>query len=193
LFTEEGIEMVRVPLVEKAVKIPEDVQVNVENIGDKFKVAVKGPKGSIERDFVHDKLRIFVGDGEVRVICKMPRKKDKALVGTWASHIRNMVNGVKHGFTYHMRVVYSHFPIKLELKGNELLIHNFMGERWPRRAKILEGVKVEIKGKDVYLHGVNIEVVGQTAANIEKATRIKNKDPRVFQDGIYIVERRLGE
>lgn len=213
--------MVKVPMVEKLVDVPADVDVDVAAVGDKFAVSVSGPKGKIERTFVHDRVKIEIANTSaaneaamragnsrnsegrqkedvlspksVRVFCYMPRRKDKALVGTWAAHINNMVKGVKYGFTYHMRVVYSHFPIKLEVRGNELLIHNFMGEKLPRKARIMEGVKVEVKGKDVYLHGINIEVVGQTAANIEAATKVKDRDPRVFQDGVYIVGRRVGK
>jgi large subunit ribosomal protein L6 len=48
---------------------------------------------------------------------------------------------------------------------------------------------VAIKGDELIVTGINKEHVGQTAANIEQATRIKGRDPRVFQDGIYLTEK----
>ena len=73
-----------------------------------------------------------------------------------------------------------------------MLIKNFTGERGVRVAKIVGDTKVRVEGDDVIVQGINIEDVGQTAANIEQATRVKEKDPRVFLDGIYIYERKIG-
>ncbi|PKP59023.1 MAG: 50S ribosomal protein L6 [Candidatus Altiarchaeales archaeon HGW-Altiarchaeales-2] len=90
---------------------------------------------------------------------------------------------------YKLKLVFSHFPVSLESKGSELVIKNFLGEKAPRKAKILDGVDVKVKGKDLTVEGVDIEKVSQTAANIERAGKILHKDRRVFQDGIYIVEK----
>ena len=100
-----------------------------------------------------------------------------------------MIKGVTDGFVYQMKVVYSHFPMKVSVKGNELVIENFLGEKHPRKAKLYGDVKVNVKGDTVTVEGINREEVGQTAANIEHATRVKNRDIRVFQDGIYIVSK----
>ena len=56
----------------------------------------------------------------------------------------------------------------------------------------MPGVKVEVTKEDVIVKGIDIEAVGQTAANIEQATKIKEKDLRVFLDGIYIYEKQVG-
>ena len=69
------------------------------------------------------------------------------------------------------------------------MIQNFLGERYARKADILETVKVEVKAEIITVTGIDKEKVGQTAANIERATKVKNRDIRVFQDGIYIVKR----
>ncbi|MEM2385595.1 MAG: 50S ribosomal protein L6, partial [Candidatus Bathyarchaeia archaeon] len=58
--------------------------------------------------------------------------------------------------------------------------------------KIVGNAKVRISGDDVIVQGISIEDVSQTAANIEQATKIRRKDPRVFLDGIYLYERREG-
>ena len=111
------------------------------------------------------------------------------MVGTLASHIRNMCRGVSDGYEYRMKVVFSHFPIQLELQGTTLVIDNFLGEKQSRFARIEPGVAAQVGNDAVTLSGIDKEKVGNSAANIEHATRIRNRDPRVFQDGIYIVER----
>jgi large subunit ribosomal protein L6 len=88
-----------------------------------------------------------------------------------------------------MKIVYSHFPMKVSVKAGNIVIENFLGERTPRFAKICGDTKVLVKGSEIILIGINKEDVGQTAANLERATRIRRKDPRVFQDGIYLVAK----
>src|SRR5260370_1395122 len=62
----------------------------------------------------------------------------------------------------------------------------FTGEKTPRYAKIVEGVKVVVKGEDLSVEGIDLKSVSQTAANIQDSTKIKKKDLRVFLDGIYV-------
>ncbi|RLI07546.1 50S ribosomal protein L6, partial [Candidatus Bathyarchaeota archaeon] len=105
---------------------------------------------------------------------------------------RNMITGVMRGFTYKMKIVFTHFPIQVSVEGDKVVIRNFLGEKAPRVAKIMPGVVVEVQKEDVLVKGIDIEAVGQTAANIEQATKIKGKDNRVFLDGIYIYEKHMG-
>ena len=100
-----------------------------------------------------------------------------------------MIKGVTEGFEYKMKTVFSHFPIKTMVEEERFVIQNFLGERAPRYAKILEGVTVEAKGEDITVTGVDKEKVGQTVANIERATAVKRRDIRVFQDGVYRISK----
>ncbi len=95
------------------------------------------------------------------------------------------------GYTYRVKVVYAHFPISVKTKGDEILVENFVGERSPRVAKIVGACKVTVEGDDVIVKGVSLEDVGQTAANVELATKIKRKDQRVFLDGSLHI-RKIG-
>ena len=104
-----------------------------------------------------------------------------------------MINGVTSGYTYKMKIVYSHFPITVKVEGNKVIIENFIGERSKRYAKIMPGANVEIKGDDVIITGIDKESGSQTAANIQQATKIKDKDPRVFMDGIYVYQKIVGD
>jgi large subunit ribosomal protein L6 len=128
----------------------------------------------------------------VKVWANWPRKKEASLVGTIESHIKNMITGVTKGYTYKMKIVFSHFPITVKLEGRSVSVENFTGERRPRRANILGDVKVTLETDDIIIQGSNLEDVSQTAANIENMTRVTNKDPRVFLDGIYVYERNVG-
>jgi large subunit ribosomal protein L6 len=90
-----------------------------------------------------------------------------------------------------MKIVFAHFPmaVKVQDKEKTVTIENFIGERHPRSSKIVGDAKVQVKGDEVIITGVNKEDVGQTMANLEQATKIRGKDPRVFQDGIYLTSR----
>ena len=74
-------------------------------------------------------------------------------------------------------------------QSNEIIIKNFLGEKIDRKSKVLEGVNVSIDKDIITLSGNDIELVGQTAANLEKTTKIKNRDRRRFQDGIFLIEK----
>ncbi|MCU0860822.1 MAG: 50S ribosomal protein L6 [Methanomassiliicoccales archaeon] len=167
------------------VHVPAEVKASMKGT----EVTVKGSKGQVTRDFGHPKVKVTLKDDHFHIECEYPRTKEKALVGTYAAHLKNMVEGANHGFEYYMKVVYSHFPMKLAVKGEKFVIENFLGEKSPRHANILGQTKVVVKGAEVVVSGINLEEVSQTAANIERACRIKGYDPRVFQDGIYIVEK----
>lgn len=151
-------------------------------------LVVKGKAGEVTRRFHFGRVAVEVRDG-ITLTLEMPRKQEMAEFNTIASEIRTAVEGAEKGFEYRLKIVYAHFPIKVQVKGNEVIIENFLGERYPRKARIMGKAKVSISGDQVTVSSVDVEEAGQTAANIEKATRIKNYDRRVFQDGIYIVEK----
>lgn len=172
-------------VVEERIEIPEGVTVEV----DGPEIRVSGPNGDLVRRLFHPRIDIRKDDGAVLVSCELPKRKEKALLGTYVSHIRNMLHGALSDFECKMKIVYSHFPMKVNVRGGNFVIENFMGERSPRKADIMNSVQVDVKGSDLTIHGPEIESVSQTAANIERATAIKGYDPRVFQDGIYIVQK----
>ncbi|WP_440060047.1 50S ribosomal protein L6 [Thermogladius sp. 4427co] len=174
------------------VPIPENVSVEVDGL----KVRVKGPLGEIERDFSHA-IGVIIRQESGRVVVEGYRvdRKKKALIGTIAAHIENMITGVTKGFTYKLKIIYSHFPITVQVdeKNGIVRIKNFLGEKADRIARIHgKNVKVKVVGEDIIVTGIDIEAVGQTAANIERATKIRELDRRIFVDGIYIYERGVG-
>ncbi|MDD1754993.1 MAG: 50S ribosomal protein L6 [Methanothrix sp.] len=172
--------------IARQVEIPEGVAVAV----DGNTVTVKGPKGEVSRQLSYPEIEIKKEDSILVVNSRLDRKRQRAMVGTLAAHIGNMIAGVTKGYEYKMKVVYSHFPIQLKAASDELIINNFLGERRPRSARILPGTKVNIGKDEVTITGIDKECVGQTMANIEQATRVRGFDIRIFQDGIYLVDKR---
>jgi len=170
------------------VEIPE----GVEGMLDGRIITIKGEKGELVRDFSHAPIQIQLEGKTVTVQASWPRKKEAALVGTVCSHIQNMIKGVTAGFTYKLKIVFSHFPITVKVQEKTLIIQNFTGERNPREAKIMGDTKVTVKGDEIIVQGISLEDVSQTAANIQNATKIRIKDPRVFLDGIYVSEKLEG-
>jgi large subunit ribosomal protein L6 len=178
----------RLPEISKTIQVPDNVDVNL--VGKT--INVKGKKGTLVRDFSFASIFIEGEGKKIRVWAKYPRKKEAALVGTIYSHINNMITGVTKGYQYKLKIVFSHFPISVKIQGNSVLIENFTGERRPRRINIIGDVKIKLEPDDIIVEGANLEQVSQTAANIEQATRVRRKDPRVFLDGIYVYERNEG-
>ena len=171
--------------IESTIAIPDGVSV-VKNADI---VEVSGPKGKLSRNFASPGIVVEVKDGFVSVSCEYPRIKDKAMVGTFAAHVRNMIRGVTEGYTYHLKIVFNHYPMKVAVKDNRVEINNYMGGRATRVANIVGGCKVKVSGNDVTVEGIDIEACGQTSANLERATSRTGFDKRVFQDGIYIVAK----
>ena len=157
-------------LIEKLiyeVNLPEGVSFSM----DGNNITLSGSRGELNRDFKHPQITISDNNG------------------TWRAHLNNMAQGVSSGFLYEMKIVFAHFPMKVAVKGNVIDIANFLGEKVTRHANICGDVKVIAKGDKVTIEGNNVEDVGQTAANLERATVVKGRDIRVFQDGIYIVAK----
>jgi large subunit ribosomal protein L6 len=174
--------------VERVVEVPQGVTVRVEGL----KVTVKGPKGEMQKDFSHARgVGIRVDGNKVIVEAWSADTKARALVGTIAAHIKNMIIGVTKGFRYKLKIISSHFPITVKVEKSRVVINNFLGEKAPRYATIMPGVTVKVQGQDVIVEGNDVEAVGQTAANIERATRITEFDRRKFMDGIFIYSREV--
>ena len=169
----------------RKVKIPDGVKASL----DGMHLRVTGPKGQLSRNVRFPQVIVTCDGNEVVIATESRRKEITAMVGTLEAHTKNMFRGVTEGYEYRMKVVYSHFPIQLKLQGNKLEIANFLGEKKARYARIEQGVTAKVGNDEVVLTGIDRELVGTSAANIEHATHIRDRDPRVFQDGIYMVQR----
>ncbi len=156
-------------------EIPQGINVRVEG----HTVIVKGPQGEVKKTFPKG-TTVSVKGGAVEV-----SSDDRAMRGTAEAIIKNMVRGAEAGYSRSVKLLYAHFPISIEVKGSEITIKNFLGEKQPRKTVLVGSTKLVAKGQSVTVSGPDREAVGQTLANLRSAMKIKDKDGRVFQDGIY--------
>ena len=170
------------------IDIPEGVTVSV----NKHMVSFEGPLGKTFKSFRSIPINIEVNEGKVLLTAINQKKRDYAILHTARSIIRNICEGLVTGYTIKMKIVFSHFPITVKVEGKQILIENFQGERAPRITNIVGNTKVVPKGEDVILTGEVWTDITQTAANIELKSKVKNKDHRVFLDGIYAFEKKKG-
>jgi len=176
--------------MKKEVEIPKGIEIEVS--GSTVTVKANGKQES--REFKARKVKISKKDRVIEISGTDEKRKTNAMVNTIASHIRNMALGLQHGYEYRLKAVFSHFPMTIKAEGKSMVISNFAGEKKPRVSEIKgENTSVRVKGKDITITGPNKEMVSQTAANLEKIARVRKKDLRVFQDGIYLVSKGLAE
>jgi large subunit ribosomal protein L6 len=167
-------------------EIPENVTVRKE---DQL-IVVTGKRGTISKDFHKIPASIIIKDNTIAIEPVGKRKADLAITNTARSILNNMFKGVEKGFKYKLKIVFAHFPISVKVKGREVHVENFFGERSARVSRVVgDATNVTITGDDVIVEGPSLEEVSQTAANIESSTKVRGKDQRVFLDGLYIYSR----
>ena len=171
------------------IEIPEEVQVEIKE----GVLTVKGPSGENQRKFDDYNLE-FKKQGDLLIIGnKKSTKKEKKRINSISSHIRNMIKGVIEKFEYKVKICSSHFPMSVSIDNKKVIIKNFLGEKIPRKVDLPEGAEIEIKGDIITIKSVDKELAGQAAANLESATKITNRDRRIFQDGLYIISKNRRE
>ncbi|MCL5427631.1 MAG: 50S ribosomal protein L6, partial [Candidatus Marsarchaeota archaeon] len=106
----------------------------------------------------------------------------------FSSELKTAMDGVQSGIMQKMVIFYAHFPMTLEVKSGKIIVKNLFGERAARETSIVGDTKVEVKGHDVTVRGVDRYDVGQTVANIRKICFARGNDTRVFQDGVYLAK-----
>ncbi|MBI2124809.1 50S ribosomal protein L6 [Candidatus Pacearchaeota archaeon] len=127
--------------------------------------------------------------GKIILEAKKATRNESKIINTIRAHINNMILGMDKKYVYKLKVCSVHFPIGVSKEANFIVVKNFLGEEKPRRAEILKNAEVRIEKDIITIESPDKEAAGQTAANIENATRVRAKDRRVFQDGIFMTEK----
>lgn len=169
----------------KTIEVPENVSAHLE--GKNLSLKCNNVVNS--KNFKAAGIKISLDGNKIIISSIRTTKKVDAVANTLEKHIKNMLQGLKEAYEYQLSVVYSHFPINVVVKPGFVEVNNFMGEKKPRKAKILGATRVEMKGAEITVRGNSKEDAGQTAANLEQATRVSARDRRVFQDGVYITKK----
>ena len=152
-------------------------------------ITVKGPKGEVTRKLADKSVSVEVKGNVVDIGYDFDSKSYKKNLFTIRAHIKNMIKGVSEGYEYKLKICSGHFPMNVSLKGDLFEVKNFIGEKVPRQLKLKQGVDVKINGDIIEVKSSDKEIAGQTAASIEKLTKRLGFDKRIFQDGIYIIEK----
>jgi large subunit ribosomal protein L6 len=165
--------------------VPEGIVVTIQG----NKIFVK--KGDLEliREFPLRLLAIKFQGNSVDVESFTDTAKSKAMVGTFRAHINNMIRGVAEPFIYKLKICSAHFPMTVKQSGKIMTVSNFLGEKKPKKIKLIEGVTVKVDGDIITVTAANKESAGTVASRLEQSTRLNNKDRRIFQDGIFMITK----
>ncbi len=168
------------------ISILEGVEVKLDN----GVLTFKGEKGENSRKLFHPAIDMAIVDGEITLKPnKKSTKREYKMINTFVAHIKNMMRGVSENHVYKLKICSGHFPMNVSISGKKFVVKNFIGEKVPRELKITETVSVKLEGTEIVVQGVDKEKTGQMAASIEELTKRPGFDTRIFQDGIYLVEK----
>jgi len=173
-------------MVRELIGIPEGIEAKIEGNS----LEIKGKEGAVKKEFRKD-IKINIEDSNIVLEKEGESKRERKLVMSARAHIRNIIEGVKQKYVYRLQICSVHFPMNVSVDKNkgEIVIKNFLGEKKERRSKIIPNTNVKIEGDIITVDSPDVEAAGQTAANVEIITKIRNRDRRIFQDGIWMTEK----
>lgn len=153
------------------------------------RLTVKGPKGEVVRRLQDPKISFKVSGNKIVISCEKATKREKRMANTFNAHLENMIAGVQTPYKYVLKVCSGHFPMNVSISGEQFIVKNFLGEKSPRTLKLKKGVTVKVEGDKIAVESCDKDMAGQMASDIELLTAKRNRDLRVFQDGIYMIEK----
>jgi len=171
--------------MQEELEIPQGTSVSL----DKGILSVTGPKGTVQRKLHTPNIKVTVSNNIIFFESKKGTQREKRMIKAYVAHLKSMLKGVNQLHHYKLRICSGHFPMTVSIKGSLFEIKNFSGESIPRTLQVPNGVNAKTDGQFILLESVDKELVGQTAALMEKLTRRAAFDKRIFQDGIFIVEK----
>ena len=152
-------------------------------------LVIKGPSGEVSRKLNDPSVTMKAEGNTVTLSCKQGTKRQKRVINSYRAHIRNMITGVQTPYIYKLKICSGHFPIQVSMSEDTLAVKNFLGEKSPRTLRLKQGATVKIDGDIITVESPSIEIAGNVASQIEYLTAKRGRDLRIFQDGIYIIEK----
>ncbi|KGA98301.1 50S ribosomal protein L6 [Alkalihalobacillus alcalophilus ATCC 27647 = CGMCC 1.3604] len=163
----------------KPVEVPSGVTVTLD--GTTF--TVKGPKGELTRE-LHSDMKVNVEESQITVERPSDKKEHKALHGTTASLISNMVEGVTKGYERGLELVGVGY--RATKSGQKLVLN--VGYSHPVEIVPEAGIEIEVPSNTkVIVKGIDKERVGAVASNI-RSVRLPEpyKGKGIRYEGEYI-------
>jgi len=176
--------MGQVKKIEEKIEIPDGIKIEL----DKNIVIASGNNATIKKK-INPLINLEIKNNEIILSAKNKTKRGKKIIGTYKAHTKNMIKGLKEHYNYVLKICSGHFPMNVSVSNDELTVKNFLGEKTPRILKLKKDVKVKVEGDQVIVESADKELAGRTASEIEKLCKITNRDPRIFQDGIWIINK----
>ncbi|MCX8060868.1 MAG: 50S ribosomal protein L6 [Aquificaceae bacterium] len=146
----------------KPIPVPSGVKVSLQE----GELRVEGPKGKLSLK-LHPDMKVSVENNAVKVERPTDQPFHRAMHGTTAALIKNMIKGVTEGFTKVLEVV--GLGYKASVKGNTLELS--LGFSHPVLYPIPPDVKIEVKENKIYVSGIDKQRVGQVCAQIRAFRR----------------------
>jgi len=171
--------------ISATIEIPQEITFNL----DKGILILNGKKGELKRDFLDPKIKLEKQENKIKISGLKSTQREKKKVNTCAAVIKNMVKGVTEGHKYLLKICSGHFPMNVSVNKDQLVIKNFFGEKTPRTLNIKQGTSIKVENELVTIEGIDKDICGEMASDIEQLTKRSNFDPRIFQDGIYIINK----
>ncbi len=167
------------------IEIPQGVTAKIDN----GVLTVQGPKGTLERS-IHKLVQVKIEESTMTVdVANKEDKKERALWGTFGSHVKNMVVGVTEGFKKQLEI--NGVGYRVGMQGTDLKIE--VGFSHPVIYKVPEGIKASTEKNIITVEGIDKELVGHVAAEIRA---IKKPEPYKGKGIKYIdevVRRKAGK
>ncbi len=151
-------------------------------------LSVKGAKGTLTKR-IHPSIDVAVGETGVLITPNDRSHLAKALTGTFASHVKNMVQGVETPYT--KKLILEGVGYRVEMRGKELVLT--VGFSHTVSLRIPEDVTVTVEKNNITLTSPNKESVGQFSANVRK---VKPPEPYLGKGIRYddeVIRRKQGK
>jgi large subunit ribosomal protein L6 len=169
----------------QTIQIPAGVEVKLSGIT----FSAKGSKGTLSRDFPGD-VTININGSEITFTPKSETdKKNRALWGTYASHVKNMINGVSTGYT--KKLILEGVGFKSEVAGKSLNLA--LGFSHPVKVEIPEGLTVTAEKNNITVTGIDKEMVGQFTASVRAMKKPEPYKGKGFRYDTEVIRRKQGK
>lgn len=151
--------------------------------------SVKGPKGTLVRNFPGDVTLHIEGNEITFTPNKEGDREVNALWGTYASHVKNMIIGVNEGYT--KKLILEGVGFKSEVTGKTLNLA--LGFSHPVKVSIPEGITVTAEKNNISVSGIDKELVGSFTASIRAMKKPEPYKGKGFRYSDEVIRRKQGK